>query len=61
MIEQHQPVLSLHSHIDESKYARNIGRTLCINPGSAYQDGAIDGALVRLDDARIGMYQMVSG
>lgn len=61
LIERHQPVLSLHSHIHESRWACKIGRTLCVNPGSHYQDGVIDGALVEVDGDRIVRYQLVSG
>src|SRR5439155_659131 len=38
-IERHQPLLSLHGHIHESKGAVKIGKTLSINPGSAYEEG----------------------
>lgn len=60
-IERHQPLLGLHSHIHESKNAKHIGKTLCINPGSTYQDGILDAALVNLDGDKIASYQMVSG
>lgn len=60
-VERHQPVLSLHSHIHESKNTTMIGRTLCINPGSAYQDGVLDGALVKLEGDEVVKYQLVSG
>jgi len=61
-IERHQPMLSLHGHIHESRGAVKIGRTLCINPGSAYADGVLQGALLELD-ARKGIksYQLPSG
>jgi Icc-related predicted phosphoesterase len=62
VIERHQPMLSLHGHIHESRGAVKIGRTLCINPGSAYADGILQGALIELD-ARKGIksYQLPSG
>jgi len=61
-IERHQPVLSLHGHIHESKGAIKIGKTLAINPGSAYEEGMLMGAIVQLD-ARKGVksYQLVNG
>ncbi|HKW69294.1 MAG TPA: metallophosphoesterase [Candidatus Dormibacteraeota bacterium] len=61
-IERHQPLLSLHGHIHESKGAIKIGKTLSINPGSAYEEGMLMGALVQLD-ARKGIksYQLVNG
>jgi len=60
-IERYQPVLSLHGHIHESRGAVRIGRTLCINPGSAYGEGVLHGALVRLEGDRVANYQLVSG
>jgi len=61
-IERHQPMLSLHGHIHESRGAVKIGRTLCINPGSEYADGILDGALIELN-ARKGIksYRLPSG
>ena len=35
VIERHQPMLSLHGHIHESRGAIKIGKTLCVN--SAYR------------------------
>jgi uncharacterized protein len=62
VIERHQPLLSLHGHIHESRGAIKIGKTLCINPGSEYADGVLQGALVELN-ARKGIkkYQLPSG
>jgi uncharacterized protein len=62
VIERHQPMLSLHGHIHESRGAIKIGRTLCINPGSEYADGVLQGALVEFN-ARKGIksYQLPSG
>jgi len=61
-IERHQPLLSLHGHIHESKGAIKIGKTLSINPGSAYEEGMLMGALVQLDAKKgIKSYQLVNG
>ncbi len=62
VIERHQPMLSLHGHIHESRGAIKIGRTLCINPGSEYADGVLQGALIEIN-ARKGIksYQLPSG
>jgi len=48
-IEEHQPCLGLHGHIHEAKGTTRIGRTLCINPGSSYEQGQLLGAVVDLD------------
>jgi uncharacterized protein len=61
LIERHQPVLSLHGHIHESKGVAKIGRTTCVNPGSAYSEGVIDGAVVELRGDRVKACQLVTG
>jgi len=60
-IERVRPVLSLHGHIHESRAATTIGRTLCLNPGSAYGEGTLQGVLVTLDGDRVKGHQFVSG
>jgi Icc-related predicted phosphoesterase len=59
-IEQHQPLVALHGHIHESKGFVKLGRTICINPGSEYGDGVLDGAVVELDGLDV-KYTLVSG
>jgi Icc-related predicted phosphoesterase len=61
LIERHQPLLSLHGHIHESKAIARIGRTTCVNPGSAYSEGVIDGAVVEIRKDKIRACQLVSG
>jgi uncharacterized protein len=61
-IEKRQPLLSLHGHIHESKGAVKIGKTLSINPGSAYEEGMLMGAIIQLDPKKgIKSYQLVNG
>ncbi|HET7420358.1 MAG TPA: metallophosphoesterase [Candidatus Dormibacteraeota bacterium] len=61
-IEKHQPLISLHGHIHESKGATRIGKTLAINPGSAYEEGMLMGAIIQLDPKKgIKSYQLVNG
>ena len=48
-IESHQPALSLHGHIHEARGHTRIGDTLCINPGSSYEQGELLGAVIELD------------
>jgi Icc-related predicted phosphoesterase len=60
-IERHQPLLALHGHIHESKGSRKIGRTLCINPGSSYALGQLDGVIVDLKGDRVKRFQFVIG
>jgi Icc-related predicted phosphoesterase len=61
LIERRRPLLGLHGHIHESRHAATIGRTLCVNPGSAYSEGVVDGVLVDLDGDRILRHQFVQG
>ncbi len=62
IVERHQPMLSLHGHIHESRGAIKIGRTLCVNPGSEYADGTLVGALIELNSRKgIKSYQLTSG
>jgi Icc-related predicted phosphoesterase len=60
VIERHQPMLSLHGHIHESKGVERIGKTVCINPGSEYHSGVLTSVILSLsgDDVR---YQFVNG
>ncbi len=60
-IERRQPLVSLHGHIHESRAIANLGATICVNPGSQYSEGRIDGALVDLRDGRVVRTQLVSG
>src|SRR5260221_12850903 len=61
-IEKHQPLLSLHGHIHESKGAVKLGKTLSINPGSSYEEGILMGAIIQLDTKQgINSYQLVNG
>jgi Icc-related predicted phosphoesterase len=59
-IERFQPLAALHGHVHESPGATRIGRTLCLNPGSEYHTGRIDGALVSLRGATV-QHQFVHG
>lgn len=52
-IREYQPALSLHGHIHESAGIRQIGRTICINPGSEYGEGVLRSAVVDIDGDRI--------
>jgi len=61
VIEKHQPLLGLHGHIHEGRGAARIGRTLCINPGSMYEQGTLLGAIVVLGRNKIENYMLTSG
>lgn len=61
VIEQVQPVLSLHGHIHESRAMSSIGRTKVCNPGSLYPDGILQGVLISLDHDKVKGFKFVSG
>ena len=61
-IEEGQPALALHGHIHEAKGNTRIGRTLCINPGSSYEQGQLLGAVVNLDGGKkVKRFVLTSG
>jgi uncharacterized protein len=62
-ISKHQPLLSVHGHIHESRGIKRMGRTMAINPGSVYGDGVLQGALIDLDlkKAKLRRYLLVNG
>lgn len=61
IIEEVQPLLSLHGHIHESRGVTTIGRTVAINPGSDYGSGHLDGCLIHLAPERVVSQYLVSG
>jgi len=62
-ILRHQPLLSVHGHIHESRGIRKMKRTLAMNPGSVYGDGVLQGAVIDLDakKAKVTRYLLVNG
>jgi Icc-related predicted phosphoesterase len=62
-IAEHGPVLSLHGHIHEGRGAVKIGRTLAVNPGSTYEDGVLQAAIVDLDSKKgqVKQYLLING
>ena len=62
VIEEGQPALALHGHIHEARGNTRIGRTLCINPGSSYEQGQLLGAVVDLDGGKkVKRFVLTSG
>ena len=60
-IEKVQPLLGLHGHIHEGRGTSRIGKTLCINPGSMYEQGTLLGAIVKLGKNKIENYVLTTG
>jgi Icc-related predicted phosphoesterase len=62
-IAAYGPSLSLHGHIHEGRGAVKIGRTLAVNPGSTYEDGVLQAAIVDLDSKKgeVKRYLLING
>jgi uncharacterized protein len=61
LIETYQPILSLHGHIHEGRGKTKIGRTLCVNPGSNYSEGVLDGSVIRISGGQVRDVQLTQG
>lgn len=62
-IAAYGPVVSLHGHIHEGRGAVKLGRTLAVNPGSTYEDGVLQAAIVDLDTRKgeVKRYLLING
>jgi len=61
VIEKYQPLIGLHGHIHEGKGTRKLRKSLCINPGSMYEQGILHGAVIELKPKKIGTYILTTG
>ncbi len=61
VIKQQQPILGLHGHIHEGRGNINIGETVCVNPGSVYPEGILQGAIVKIKDGQVRGVQLTQG
>ena len=61
VIDKYQPLLGLHGHIHEAKGTRKYKKTLCVNPGSMYEQGMLNGAVIELKPQKIGNYLLTTG
>jgi Icc-related predicted phosphoesterase len=60
-IRKHQPLISLHGHIHESRGDCKIGKTVCINPGSEYSQGVLRGVVATLGRTKVRNFVLTSG
>jgi Icc-related predicted phosphoesterase len=61
-IEKFQPALALHGHIHEARGTKRLGKTLCVNPGSSYEQGQLLGAIIDIDDGKtVKKFMLTSG
>ena len=61
IIEKYQPLLGLFGHIHEAKGTRIYRKTLCVNPGSSYEQGILNGAVIELKPKKLGTYILTTG
>jgi Icc-related predicted phosphoesterase len=61
LIETHQPLLGLHGHIHEGRGVARIERTYCVNPGSNYSEGVLNGSLIRLRQGEVRDVHLTQG
>ncbi len=61
VIKEHQPLLGLHGHIHEGRARINIGKTVCINPGSVYPEGILQGAMIALQGTEVKTVNLTQG
>jgi Icc-related predicted phosphoesterase len=61
VLAEWQPVLSVHGHIHESRAAGKVGRTMVVNPGSRYNEGALLGTIIELAGDQVRRQQFVTG
>jgi uncharacterized protein len=61
LIENYQPVLGLHGHIHEGRGVTRLGRTVCVNPGSNYSEGVLNGSVIRVKDGELRDVQLTQG
>lgn len=61
IFEQYQPLLGLHGHIHESASKCQLGKTICINPGSEYNEGIMHGYLVTLTPTGVDSQPIIGG
>jgi len=61
IVEKYQPPLGLFGHIHEGKGFARLGRTVCLNPGSSYEQGNLLGVIIDLDAHGVKKYVFTSG
>jgi Icc-related predicted phosphoesterase len=60
-VSRYQPAVALHGHIHESMGRFRLGKTQCLNPGSEYVQGTLNGWIVAIRGGNLTGYQHTSG
>lgn len=61
VIKREQPLLGLHGHIHEGRGNIKIGKSVCVNPGSVYPEGILQGVLIKIKGGDVGSVQLTQG
>jgi uncharacterized protein len=61
LIEEYQPTLGLHGHIHEGRGIARLGKTVCVNPGSNYSEGVLNGSRIQLKNAQVKDVHLTQG
>ncbi len=61
VIVEYQPALGLHGHIHEGRGIARLGKTVCVNPGSNYSEGVLNGSLITLKNAQVKDVHLTQG
>jgi len=61
MIEKYEPALALFGHVHEGKGTSHIKKTLCVNPGSMYEQGRLLGAVIQLKKGKVASHLLTTG
>lgn len=59
-VEHSAPLLGLHGHVHECPAVQRLGRTLCVNAGSEYQDGVLRAAIIDLRGDEVRQWQLIN-
>jgi Icc-related predicted phosphoesterase len=55
-----QPALSLHGHVHEQHIRAELGSTICVNPGSSYWTGSLQGAMATFENGEVAGVHLTS-
>lgn len=60
-VKKMNPSLGLFGHVHEAKGVSKIGNTICINPGSVYYEGNLQGCVCSFSNNKLVSWQLTEG
>lgn len=60
-VKKIKPSLGLFGHVHQAKGISKIGNTICINPGSVYYEGKLQGCICTFEDNKLISWQLTEG